>query len=203
MDRRGGGTAQQDSQPRLVTHKWEGCHDCRGPPHGVRRQSPTAASPSQGSCTGKMCPKSIWLRKPTELTFRTAGVLWEMKTLLLRNVNKISHVLSPSSEFERSLGQTHLLILEKLSERQEAIQKLPGDGDIGETHFGSSFYCRDNDTVKHHLETSLQPIYQHQRLIHPPTGQTNLSILRDPHTQLYKDPAQTTNRPINTSPLGP
>ena len=46
MDRRGGGTAQQDSQPRLVTHKWEGCHDCRGPPHGVRRQSPTAASPS-------------------------------------------------------------------------------------------------------------------------------------------------------------
>lgn len=124
-----------------------------GPPHGVRCQSPTVASSSQGSCTGKMCPKSIWLRNQQSLH---SGWLSTMgnENSAVKECEQISHVLSPSSEFERSPSQTHLLILEKLSGEAGGTQKLPGDGDIGETHFGSSFYCRDNDTVKHHLETS-------------------------------------------------
>lgn len=47
--------------PKLVTHKQEGYHSCRGRPGGVRDLSTTLCSAAWGSCTRKMRPHSIWL----------------------------------------------------------------------------------------------------------------------------------------------
>ena len=51
--------------------------------------------------------------------------------------------------FERSLGQTYLLILESFSERQEATGAPPGDIII----LGSLFYHNDISAGKHHFGT--------------------------------------------------
>ena len=51
--------------------------------------------------------------------------------------HKISHALvtrGQKQSFERSLGQTYLLILESLLERQEATGAHPGDTDTGSSH---------------------------------------------------------------------
>ena len=46
-------------------------------------------------------------------------------------------------KFERSLGQTHLLILRSLPEMQVVTGTHPGDIDTGISHLGSSFYNVD------------------------------------------------------------
>lgn len=88
-----------------------------------------------------------------------AGVLWEMKTLLLRNVNK-SHMFYLQVQSLKKPELDPLADLgEAVREEQEGNLAPWGMETLVRLILGSSFYCRDNDTVKHHLETSLQPIY--------------------------------------------
>ena len=42
-----------------------------------------------------------------------------------------THGRNHERNFERNMDQTHLLILESLQERQEAIETHPGDADSG------------------------------------------------------------------------
>lgn len=56
--------------------------------------------------------------------------------------------------FERSLGHSHLLILETLLKRQEEIETYPGNILLSAI-FGSLFYHEDAGAVKCHLESFL------------------------------------------------
>ena len=64
--------------------------------------------------------------------------------------HRISQGPGQKPEFERSLGQTHLLNLESLPDRQEATGTCPGDTDTGGSHLGSSFYHMDSAAGKLH-----------------------------------------------------
>ena len=54
-------------------------------------------------------------------------------------------------EFERSLVQIHLLILERLSGRQGAMGTLPGDIDSDSSILGNWFHHKDTGTGKCHF----------------------------------------------------
>ena len=88
---------------------------------------------SLGSSTGKTSPQSIWPWRPAGLDCRSPIRLGEIRTSLLKGAHKISH--APISWTEvviwKELGETHLLILESLPERQEAAGAPPGDTDTG------------------------------------------------------------------------
>ena len=53
-------------------------------------------------------------------------------------------------QFERSLGHTHLLILESLLEKQKAMKIPPGDIDAGRSHFRDLVCHEDTHTGRHH-----------------------------------------------------
>ena len=61
-------------------------------------------------------------------------------------------------KFERSLVQTHWLMLNSLPERQEVTRAYTGDKDTVAAIFRSSFYHTDIGAVKHHFST-LPPVY--------------------------------------------
>ena len=68
------------------------------------------------------------------LTFRRPRGVWEIEIPLLLSAHKISHapeVMEAVVVFERSQGQTHLLI----PKRQEATEAYPRDTNIGSSHF--------------------------------------------------------------------
>ena len=64
-----------------------------------------------------------------------------METPLLKGAHKISQAqgCKTEAEFERSLGQTYLLILESLLERQVTTAAHPGDVDTKSSGFGELF----------------------------------------------------------------
>ena len=51
------------------------------------------------------------------------------------SLHHISKVLVLQQKFESILGQTHLLILENLLERQEATGAQPGDIETSDRHY--------------------------------------------------------------------
>ena len=63
--------------------------------------------------------------------------------------------------------QTHLLILERLSERQEATGICPGYRDAGESFWGSVFYHKDADAGKHHF--GVLSLFS-RNFMHPPVS---------------------------------
>jgi len=70
------------------------------------------------------------------LNFRSARGLWEIETPLLKRAHRIlcTHQRQKQS-FERSLGQTHLLIWKILPERQAATGTHCLDIDAGSRYF--------------------------------------------------------------------
>ena len=56
-----------------------------------------------------------------------------------------------SSQFERSLGETHLLILESLMERQDVMELTLGTQILTAAILGSSFYHKDTGIRKSHF----------------------------------------------------
>ena len=68
--------------------------------------------------------------------------------------HKISHALvtrGQKQSFERSLGQTYLLILKSLLERQRAIRTRLGVTDTGDSRFWELFYYTDTGAGNHHF----------------------------------------------------
>ena len=92
--------------------------------------------------------------------------------------------------------QTHLLTLERLSERQEATGICPGDSDAGESFWGSVFYHKDADAGKHHF--GVLPLF-FQKLC--ASTSESLSVLRPPSSrcQLFRDPALPTSKQAVTT----
>lgn len=89
----------------------------------------------RGPHPGEVSPQNIWLWRSVGLAHRRHGGLETDSTL---KWCKISHTPRPSTEAgcERSLGHTHLLILEGHWERQGATGTPPGDIDAGSSHLG-------------------------------------------------------------------
>lgn len=77
------------------------------------------------------------------------------KDSLLKGAHKVPPALGPRVEqrFERSLGQTHLLILENLLDRKAETGAYPGDTDTGGSYLGGSFYHIDTGVCKCHFGT--------------------------------------------------
>ena len=83
------------------------------------------------------------------------------ETLLLKGAHKISLLWEPGQKqlFERSLGQTHLLIMESLLKGQEATGAQPGATDTGGSQFlGARSTTRTLVLARAILESSLELI---------------------------------------------
>ena len=90
--------------------------------------SPTLGSPAKGSCTSEINPpQNICLWRPAGLTFGRPRGRWEIETPFLKGKHKTSHDPRQKQKFERSLVQTHWLILKSFPERQEVTRTYPGD----------------------------------------------------------------------------
>lgn len=95
-----------------------------------RSSNPTRSFQSMGLCTRKQSPERLAL-KTGKLTFGSLKRVWGVRKL--RFCSSREHTKSPTCSksqleavVERSLGKTHLLILESLPERQEANGTLLG-----------------------------------------------------------------------------
>ena len=120
--------------------------------------SPTLGSPAKGSCTSKINAPEHLLMTASRLTFGRSRGWWKIETPFLKGKHKISHDPRQKWKFERSLVQTHWLILNSFPERQEVTRAYTGDKDTVAAIFRSSFYHMDIGAVKHHFST-LPPVY--------------------------------------------
>ena len=102
--------------------------------------SPTLGSPAKGSCTSKINAPEHLLMKASRLTFGRSRGRWKIETPFLKGKHKISHDPRQKQKFERSLVQTHWLMLNSLPERQEVTRAYIGDKDSVAAIFRSSFY---------------------------------------------------------------
>lgn len=99
---------------------------------------PYIRPPSPASCTGETSPYTVRLWRPVGLIFKRARGLWEIENLFQNCAHKTHKLWDPGQkqEFERSLDQTHCLILESLPERQKAAGAHPGDTDWQQPFWG-------------------------------------------------------------------
>jgi len=74
-------------------------------------------------------------------------------------------------QFERSLGHTHLLILESLLEKQKATKIPPSDIDVGRSHFRGLVCHEDTHIGRHHNLPTKNPA--------PDLGPSPLKLHRD------------------------
>ena len=95
--------------------------------------------PSPGPGTRMRSPRAFGFEGQWGLVTR-APQNWETETSLLKGTCKISHSQGPKAKqsFDRSLRQTHPLVLERLLGRdggwEEETLALPGDMDTGDKH---------------------------------------------------------------------
>lgn len=94
------------------------------------------SSPADGSFTGKMSPRDIWLWK--SVTRRTGG-LWETKTLLLKGhiQTHLLQVLAQRQKLEKHPGhmRSHRRILKRVLEKQRLSGTFSGVKGTGRRHF--------------------------------------------------------------------
>lgn len=137
-----GGRGRVLMQSRLIPgqmmHKWDHNYKRRGSSKGVNGLSLTAGSPAWGL---------HWKEEPPEhLTLEVSrAYFWEShravgnRDFTLKRGHSASHALWDTGQkqsFERILGHTHFLILERLLERQEVTRADPGDTDTVSRYFG-------------------------------------------------------------------
>ena len=67
-----------------------------------------------------MSPQNIWLWRPARLNYRSSKGLREIETSLWKGVQKTSHAPDqrPKQSFDRSPGQTYLLVLQGKREQR-------------------------------------------------------------------------------------
>ena len=121
---------------------------------------------SEGSKSHIWLPNSRLLHRdepPEWLTLKASGVCIHQsqraveKRFYCERMHAKSHMLQDpwqSQQSERSLGHTHLLILERLLEKQKAVKTPPGDIDAGRSHFRDLVCQEDTRTGRYHLECS-------------------------------------------------
>lgn len=129
-------------------HKQEGYHNLRFSPR-IKEYKP-----HKRSCIRNLSPWNIWLCKAVGLRFeRTKGCRKQIS--FLKDVCEL-HILWVSTRrqyFELHLRQTYLLILQNISERQQAPGSLPGNRDAGRClfFFFNSFYFTDSCAGTHYF----------------------------------------------------
>ena len=89
-----------------MIHKWEGYHNGRGSPWGVRGLSPMSGSPVWRTCTRKTNLHNAWLWKPVGLISRRARRLWGTETPLLKILctNSLTQHPAQRQQLEKCLG---------------------------------------------------------------------------------------------------
>ena len=123
-----------------VIHQWEDYHNCQGCDNPcpfsqwARGLSPTSALEVNDLVPARQAPRNVWIWRQAGLVYRRAGALQETEALLLKACGG-SHVLQGLAWGpERSQGQTHLVILASLLERQKAAGTATAGGDAGSKH---------------------------------------------------------------------
>ena len=120
-------------------------------PREQRFQAPLG-SPAQGSCTRRRAPRTFDFAGHQGLVSGGQKAVGNRDSTLKRCM--LNHTLQDPGQkqsFEKSLGQTHSLILESLPVTQEATGTHPGDRDTGSSHLGSSFYHKETGAGKGHF----------------------------------------------------
>ena len=151
---------EKDNHPRVSFLK-----EVRGP-------NPTFGSLTQGSYT-EMSPQMVYFEGQWSVYRGEPEGCRKERFHCERMHAKFHMLLDPwqRQKFERSLGHTHLLILESLLEKQKAMKIPPGDIDAGRSHFRDLVCHEDTHTGRHHNLPTQSPA--------PDLGPSPLKLPRD------------------------
>ena len=105
-------------------------------PKSIQWVSPTSHSPDQRANPRKTSPQNVWLWRPGCLLSGEPDGCGKQRHRSQKAHTKFHMLWGPGQrqQFERNLHQTHLLILESLPQRQEAVELTLGPQETGIGH---------------------------------------------------------------------